>query len=331
MQFWNLYVDESGAFSDLKSPVVVGGPLIPFLPHKTGKNPDRKLGANIRKALPEVPWPPHARLLNCKAMWLLWAPERLAAPEREVYEQLLQAAPEACDAVFEALDQGREPHHSWINALNEATKGLPPQTFKLIHAHSVQRRSALYSAFVGFEGHALLASEWPSAKDATGRYLAALQALLTRVQDGLNHLPGRHGVNLYVATRHLEGTDREALAPEHIQPMLDELGSQLGSNTVWCAVKTWVYHHQHTPAGLIFADHLVNMAYNRLKQRKLKLSGLEGVANAHDLNHEVGAHHLPWPTAHGVAEQVISGELDLEALNDAAPWVKEQADRWLTR
>lgn len=347
MRYWNLYIDESGDFSAPEGQALVAGVLLPFL--TPGVDPSLTLRGRVRAALPELPWPLHARHLNSAPLWLFWCPARLPRELVECYEQLNAQAPQLCERIedgiarWEETGSRSEPTSEQLKQLHtQAERALTRAQLDQLFSYARERRIALFRAFDASlkrsEGFALWASRWPSPHPPQTRYLEQLSALLERALDSLSFLPGPHRVNLYVAHRYIE-VSQASLTPVLLAQVVEQLRiKRPGGHDVGFSVphKTPDYRHRQTSAGLVVADHLANQLWADVGRfaGSPSLSNLShtcaryGLSDALEPAQTAWSAALPFACAAGWPRELMLGQRSMDALNDAPPWMAEQASAW---
>jgi hypothetical protein len=364
MEHWSLFVDESGDFDDPEDDVVVAGLLLSEERHPRLA---RRLRRALDEAVPEVPWPIHARLTRQPVMFALW-PYRRAAEDLEAVHPLVAAAiaagraeaGEALERALEALRQERAPAHEDLLALDRALARRAPAA----HGYLLRRASATRAALARVA--AWLAPEETSAlapaalffpagetirgdaipRDASGdRYLTVLEALFQRVADALLALGGSHQVNVCplsrrVSIRDVPGARRDPfLRPEHIAGAMARVTSperRLARGEAWVRLNPGPVPHfdESVHPALVIADFLSNLAYGMIPRHWPLARLLERLRDRVLLPVETRP-GLPNPAASGRARALLDsvrggrGE-DPGSLDEPGvrPWAREQALLW---
>ena len=341
-QTWNLYLDESGPLHDPNQVVVLAGALLPAAssPSKRRRErplaPHEQLQVNLRAAAPSMPWPLRAHLLHVDPLWL-WCEERDLPPApRQALAALRQRDPALDDALRRALDAGQEPSPADLVRLRRLGRQTP--WAQVVSDYAGRRRAQLRAASHGQGGHVILASEWPLPQAATarGRDAQLMLALLERLQDGLERLPGDHLVHVYAAWRHVEDDvfDRASLAQ-----LIQRIEAPRSPRVRWSVMPVHHLAQDQGPTGLLLADHVAHQARRLLRLRPwVSVIDLEHLAQDHGLSASVPAPSarawaLPWPCAAGQARDALNArrgqpQQPPPALSGAPPWVMAQALAW---
>lgn len=242
---WTLYLDESGDFDEPLDPVAVGGLL---LRDDLVATSSRSLAAGLKKALPWLPWPLHAGLINQPAYMALvtdaWlrSPDAATAPagmpielmraSADATEHFRRVAPTEYASLAAAYEGRRKLNFGSLTGLGNRLAQARPQTAAALRnagrAAWAQVRDVPRSlAGGGKEVTWLLAASetelGDAAASADARYFAGLEALLHRLVALLTRLGGRHVVGVKALARDVwepQISKARPLRPQDLDPVI---------------------------------------------------------------------------------------------------------------
>lgn len=306
---WNLFVDESGKFSDKGDVVVVAGVLM------GGGQPLSDSGllrGALRKALPTFPWPLHAAHLNLPVTLALaqhartvtlpaHPPDGLAASQglTALLEQAVKALnSQASGKVAEAvgrLKEGAWPEYDTLKTLDDTLRRGSPSlhdSLRNLMRQAVAVVSGLLEETVSrAAGEMVLglvtggescagdaappAATTPLAVDS-GRYGALLECSMERVCELLARA-GRHEVGVQVLNRTVLDPVVNRPAQLHVRHLSDLVTrlNQRFRDRVRLVVHAVSPFSDDAHAALVLADFAANRARRGLSMRDRPLSRVE--------------------------------------------------------
>jgi hypothetical protein len=300
MNYWTVYVDESGKFWK-SEPVVVAGVL---MSNDVVTTRSVEWRSRLLKSVRGLPWPWHASLMNIPALVAvlidyssrnrigLWVPPTPKVNEAvaTVIQTLHKTAKQELADAQEALDHRKEPDHKrWrklsvglekseqtrlaIGVLEDLTRNAWEKVAAVLSEGSASADRAVPSLAV------LLSSEhWRGAAkaegDATGaaRYRTLLACFLERLGDAISRLGGDHHIGLRVLSR-------GGQAPFHTQD-LNRLVPTVVQLRQWPNVMLEPHHcvryEGDLDVGYVFADFVAHRTREILDHRFDSLRTVNG-------------------------------------------------------
>jgi len=364
---WDLFIDESGDFSDPDDEVVVAGLLIQG--DTLGSYP-AQLRASLKIAAPDLPWPLKASDLNLPVLFALarasrsgttTASGRSDAVTSVVVGHLRQTAAADVERVVGDLRAGRRAPYEMLARLDHlaqqkreqyiALRSLAGESAvqigRLIRALADQTRvtpSAVVLAACGETVRGdISASAAAGADPETRRYLDLLRWVVARAVDIVSRYAGGQEIHLNVLERSvteeiLGQTRRTALHLRHVGPLIREVERVCsGSSATRVGIKldqVSVYDERMHPA-LVLADFVANRVRRSLRHPAARLALIESALLAEVpcavRSGEPAASHLAaagW--AQESIEQVRHGNPDVAGAPPARSrdWAVEQASEW---
>jgi hypothetical protein len=287
---WQLFVDETGRFGDVESPVACVGLL---LARDHPEAQEHRLRLSLGRIAPQLPWPFHAAHLNLPVYYALGRAAQAHPMDRVVLEGLRERAPELLGSVLDALARGRRPRYELVLQLDRLC-APHSRAYEELEKERARFRAAVLRhvrALTGAGPEGTEGTEGPGrvllfcaaeASDAaaapeipdrfqvdSARYLALLETLLQRVVHVLARWPGGevHDVGAQVLTRDVSdiarGTRRRMCAAD-IEAILDRLGD--GSERVRVRVEAVPDFTAAVHPMMVVADFAANRSYGVLAQ-----------------------------------------------------------------
>lgn len=355
---WNLYIDESGDFSDPGEQVVVGGMLVRA--DASGFD-EMRLKRALEEALPAIDWPPHTRYYDREAAHVMFAVRRAAAVpmgrhETDTVGLLKKVAPGAWRRALARSANAMEPAYEDVRLLSQTIRGdrsLARYWRGVVRERHASIRGILDSARASTpEAPAVLVltdeTRLGEAAGTTDRYLSLLGVAIERAAEVIAALGGRHKLRLYVLSRgvRVEGCARSVGLTSEI--VVDAVARVVGRDErgrvrfthaeavvdIACSeVRAW---NADTPASLALADWLVYRGRHGVAPRRPLAATQQSLGDQCGLS----ACHAGLPTlaAYGDARERVAAARERPAqppptLSGPPPrrrWVAEQAERWVS-
>lgn len=360
---WDLYVDETGNFSDVEDRAAVCGLLIA---RGTPSGEPGVLRATLERALPHVAWPHHAAHLHLESFHLLSIErarrdgfEVVPGLSAEVLEQartvLRKRDAEALRECRAALRERREPEIPMLRRLERhMAEALPRESRRLLSDQVRRVRDAVRKALapLGAEmgsghGAVIFAAAEASPGDACGkrdpfadrgtrRYGTLLVALFERLGISLARLRGDHHVRIEVLSKPLVDSARSRpvhLEVEHVAELA--AGSRPPGTVMLSPTRVVFYPDAH--GGLVLADAVAHAVGRETRDRHgidRPLAEIEAsLLDRFGVDVRVGDPPLPDLASSGAPRRFIArGEPAAVAragLEDVARWAREQALEWI--
>ena len=307
---WNLFLDESGNFSDPDDEVVVAGLLIRAdLP---GNHPSQ-IRAALQVAAPDLPWPVKASEFNRPVVFAIanQVGQRAKSGEGtfsriayEIVTDLTLRAPNDVESVKTALASARrlpyEPiarldamaQQNWARyqVLRAAADGAVAAIGRCIgslarteNASGQEAGDATLFVACGETRRGECARQGETDTE-TSRYLELLRWVVARAADVLARRPGDHELHLYVLDRDVSDTIlgvrvRTRLHYRHVVPIARDVGQLCQSDrsgaTVTVKLDAVAQYDDRVHAALVLADFVANRARRGLRPNSSSLRAAE--------------------------------------------------------
>lgn len=333
---WQLYVDESGRFSDPGDDVVVAGVLTPDM---DAAQP-AKLARRLADAAP-LPWPLHAAYLHRPAWWLLSLLNPAAGLDRtypEIYRRaadvLIRSGGEQLLSTLESVRSGVSVDETLI-PIDRMMRHSDRDLYRAIEDQIAQAQQAIWqvvgSVFAA-NGNVVLCTEmWRGAaydvalderQRETARYNQLLKGVFERLSGALRALGGTHEVRVQVLTRPVVDrvlAHKVALHFRHVSSILRE-ALPPDDRFVHIVVDDVPEFNDRAHPALVVADFVANRVRG-VTASSAHLAEVErAIRETTHLGTRLGAGQ---PTLLAVAGSLGTGE--------PAPWAVEQSTEWEAR
>jgi hypothetical protein len=352
---WTLFVDESGDFSSVADAVCIAGVLVWSEAPGVGS---RELLASLRRALPGLPWPLHASVLNqpsyvaivlererrCRGAFPEGLPPDVAEAALAAVEFLQLAEPESIRTALEALLAGRKlPYEE----LERMSRRLWRERWKACRALDRHERRAW--AFVRELGESLSEDgpgggpravlvtaaetlDGDGGADTDARYFGLLEALLDRTAAMLERAGGRHLVCVRALGRDVREPllgRRIPLRPQHVGTVIHRLPARARVRLLASEVARF---SPEVEFPFVLADFASNRARRVLRPSETGLRQAE-----HELKSvlampvRTGSPDRTHLAATGLGSVVRRASGPADGAGAATPrrWAIEQAGEWL--
>jgi hypothetical protein len=349
--YWNAFLDESGSFENPSERTVLAAVL--------GRNPvsSPSLRKALQRALPGVPYPPHASRLNVPMFRVACAlanpksVRQVAPPFREVLDDVAKYISSSKDPVavefLLAVEKANHPreglHRLPYGILRQADTWLGmtrPAMSRALRAMHMRGTKAMLELLENLPDHYQVVASWeagdpeasPEPETAEERYFRVLDGLLERIQGLLGGGTVRPVV-LIVPSRH------HIVNPARVRAFSGLRSGAPGSVTFLVGIPK-PYDDRMNPA-FVLADFVSNRLRNILQPtRPWDLVARQWASKKlleAPPRFDTSAETLPTIAAEGTPRALVRTALD-GAVDDALVnllgtglhgWPKDQAERWI--
>lgn len=337
---WWVLLDESGRFEDPDDDTCVAGVAVKASARGCSSG---AVGASLSRALPYVPTPLHAWLLETPVIIALWCeveppPEPLAAICRRVVVKLRQHSPTDLNHALQAVERGADPQKDVLCRLNRVGRRL--QEYGTLCDRVAEVRAAVAQLgrrlAEGAAGGLLLVASGETVPDsaegnADERYAAHLRSVVQRVVDGG---PDRH-VLVVPATRNVTAEELAVQIPMRsidVQRALTGIRTRGASRAL--AADTPPRYGATVDARIVLADWAAYAARQAFRGGFGLDRTLSQLESSTGLPVRIAEDALPSVAAVGWADAEVdrarSGAAPTMAPPDAHEWAVEQARKWAT-
>jgi hypothetical protein len=358
---WDLFIDESGDFSDPEDEVVVAGLLV--RDDAAGAS-SVQLRASLQAAAPELPWPLKASYLNRPVLFALAqacrpdaAHSRSADDAEAIVRHLNTVAAGDVAVVLDDLRAGHRLPYERVAKLDTLAQQVPQyQAVRRLAGESTAQIGRLLHALAGQSGESPLvlvaacgetvrgdvSATAPGADLATRRYLDMLHGVIIRAADILGRGEGRQQLHLHVLERPvreeiLGRVTATMLHLRHVGPLARAVEGLYAGPGAPVSIKLdqiCAYDARLHPT-LVLADFLANRGRRALRHPSGHLTAVEDALRAEVpcsvRSCEPPASHLAaagW--AQDGIERTRRGETDTlgSPPSGSRAWAVEQAAEW---
>lgn len=340
-QVWRLYVDETGRFTQPVDTVAVAGLLVPA--GLRGATPGA-LVQSLRAAVPGIPWPLHASLINQPAYFAVVHAAGAVDPSGASASYLHAAiacmstgAPDRFGRALDAVRRSQEPRVTDIVDLSSVLKKGASDSYAHFQVNSsiwravrrivgeLRRRAdrgtepVLLAASEGLNGNA---AGGPRPTPEDNRYFALLALLAARVAIVLESRGVPFVLEPHVLTRPITDVDsgrHRLLNAADVAATVDPAFE----GSVWCEGLSCHVHHfdRHVIPLLVLADFAANACRPELDGPNRRLSSVE-----HSIEHRAG---VPVRLTGPPPATLLAATIDAAGATTAIKrWAREQAAEW---
>jgi hypothetical protein len=307
---WNLFLDESGNFSDPDDEVVVAGLLVRVdIP---GSHPSQ-IRAALEAAVPDLPWPVKASEFNrpvvfAIANYLKRRGRAATNPLERVADELVGEITRQESGCYEAVSKalyGRQripydalsrlddlARRDWnrYQVLRQATDASVAAIGRCIQGLGLSREGDWRLSESARDAVLLVAcGETLQGEDAAGdgdletnRYLGLLRWTIVRAVDVVARMIGRQEVHLYVLDRDVTDTilgvrKRTPLHIRHVGPIARDVEAKCSrDHRITVKLDAVSRYDDRMHAALVLADFVANRTRRGLRAQPDALSAVEG-------------------------------------------------------
>lgn len=334
---WTIFIDESGDFDAPGAAVAIAGILLA----ETSETSADALRRGLERALPDIPWPPHAAHVNQTAWVAVILADQACNPPapgappaalaaREAVAEFSRHSPVDLGQVQADLRLGRRPDFAAIKRLSKHLRDTLPVLARRIDGFALEAWAQVraVAARLAADADASLLASGEAWAGAVGsgpdeRYFGLLEATLSRAVHLLcrRRTPDRLGVRALERDVHEPAIDEPIpLLPRHLGEVARRLPSE-GTSVVRVVPEHVCRYDRRVDIRFVLADFAANRARRVLGDARLPLVEAE---------HLLGDVGLPVrsgtpPRTHLAA----AGALGQPAAPPrACQWAREQAEEW---
>jgi hypothetical protein len=359
---WSFFVDESGDFDDPDDVVVVTGVLM----HQRASLQPHVLKAALRRALPVMPWPPHAWLLNQPAFTAVAIREiaktgvapanAVVSAGMDAWRAMKRSDAEAAQALVQAFRIGvPDGARAEIKSLSTALRNADPLAFDILRHYGAEVRALLARLLTEMAHQERVAEDtmpvWlvlssetkpGDAVSPTGdadRFLALLRVVLERLVSLLRYRAGNHEVVIWVSRRNVVSQHgaTERLSVPHLERVLRSIQGSYSSVRLFAGGVG--RSTDERGAGYVIADFAANASRVAVAHRGRALEAVhtilrERFGTVQITTREVYSHCAASGDAAALIERAQSEsvewpERELPPIYPRARWACEQAWMWI--